>query len=161
MFDKRLMVFLAASVGGGLAIGFFTLPGEWYARLEKPSFNPPNWIFGPVWTVLYIMIGVAGWRLWRLGETTSRAALAFVPVQIWIAQLALNFLWSPTFFRAHRIDLALIVIACLWMTILAFILRARKYDKWAALLFSPYLAWVSFAMVLNAALLVLNGAAPL
>src|SRR4051794_28977474 len=80
-----------------------TAPGEWYAALAKPSFNPPNWLFAPVWTVLYVLIAVAGWRTF---ERDQRGG----PMKLWWAQLALNFLWSPVFFGAHRIGLALLII---------------------------------------------------
>jgi benzodiazapine receptor len=142
--------FLVVVVGGGLAIGAVTRPDAWYAALAKPSFNPPNWLFGPVWTTLYAMIAVAGWRLWRRGGASPRAKMW------WILQLALNFAWSPLFFGAHRIDLALAVIALLLASILAFIVATWKADRLAAFLFVPYAAWVSFATLLNAALWRLN-----
>lgn len=95
-----LALFLFLVIGGGLAIGYLTAPGEWYACLAKPSFNPPGWIFGPVWTVLYVLIAVAGWRIFERDRPGWQTRL-------WWAQLALNFLWSPVFFAAHRIGLAL------------------------------------------------------
>src|SRR6185437_4556277 len=100
--DRRLALipFLILVAGGGLAIGFLTAPGEWYAGLAKPSFNPPNWLFAPVWTLLYVLIAIAGWRIWR------RDAGGW-PTRLWWAQLVLNFLWSPIFFAAHRIGIAL------------------------------------------------------
>ena len=98
-----LLGFLLLVTGGGLAIGYFTAPSEWYAGLAKPSFNPPGWIFGPVWTVLYILIAVAGWRTFERDRRSW-------PMRLWWAQLVLNFLWPPVFFAAHRIGLALVVI---------------------------------------------------
>ena len=98
-----LVLFLVLVVGGGLAIGFVTAPGDWYAGLAKPAFNPPNWLFAPVWTVLYVLIAVTGWR-------TFERDRGGWPMRLWWAQLALNFLWSPVFFTAHRIGLALLVL---------------------------------------------------
>jgi translocator protein len=146
---KSLLFFLVLSVGGGLAIGLFTLPGEWYAGLVKPSFNPPNWIFGPVWTALYIMIGVAGWRIY-LKEPSGAA------MKLWWVALALNFIWSPTFFGAQQLGIALVVIVALLASILAFIVTSRASDKTASLLFIPYAAWVGFASLLNGSLFALN-----
>ena len=144
-----LLVFLVIVVGGGLLIGTFTLPGEWYAGLAKPAFNPPNWIFGPVWTVLYVPIAVVGWRTWVRDGRGSLMA-------IWWGQLALNFLWSPVFFGAHRIGLALADILALLAAILAFIALSWTRDRVAAWLFVPYAAWVAFASLLNAAIWQLN-----
>ena len=144
-----LPLFLALVVGGGLAIGYFTAPGEWYAQLEKPGFNPPGWVFGPVWTVLYVLIAIAGWRVWRR-DSSGR------PMRLWWGQLALNFLWSPVFFAAHLIGPALAIVLLLLAVILGFIAAAWRQDRAAALLFVPYAAWVAFAAVLNASILVLN-----
>ena len=144
-----LVFFLLLVVGGGLAIGLFTLPGEWYASLVKPSFNPPNWIFGPVWTLLYALIAIAGWRTWNAARTS-------LPMRLWLAALALNFLWSPAFFAAHNIGLALAIILCLLCVIIAFIAAARRVDGVSALLFVPYALWVAFASLLNGAIFMLN-----
>jgi tryptophan-rich sensory protein len=144
-----LILFLLLVVGGGLAIGFLTAPGEWYASLAKPPFNLPNWVFGPVWTVLYVMIAVAGWRTF----VRDRQGPA---MKLWWAQLVLNFLWSPVFFAAHRIDLALIVVLLLLVFILAFIVASRRHDAVAAWLFVPYASWVAFATALNGAIWILN-----
>lgn len=144
-----LVLFLLLVVGGGLVIGYLTAPDEWYAQLDKPLFNPPGWLFGPVWTALYVLIAVAGWRIWRRGAGGW-------PMKLWWAQLALNFLWSPVFFAAHRIGLAFGVIVVLLAVIVAFIVAARPHDRAAAWLFVPYAAWVAFATVLNASIFVLN-----
>jgi tryptophan-rich sensory protein len=144
-----LILFLVLVVGGGLAIGYVTAPGEWYAGLAKPSFNPPGWVFGPVWTLLYVLIAVAGWRVWRTdaGGTSMK---------LWWAQLVLNFLWSPVFFATHRIGLALVIILLLLATILAFIAWSSRQDRMAAWLFAPYAAWVAFAAVLNGSIFALS-----
>jgi tryptophan-rich sensory protein len=144
-----LLGFLILVMGGGLAIGYVTLPGEWYAGLTKPSFNPPGSIFGPVWTVLYLLIAVAGWRSF---ERDRRGW----SMRLWWAQLVLNFLWSPVFFGAHRIGLALFVILLMLVAILAFVVASARQDRVAAWLFVPYAAWVAFASILNAAIFVLN-----
>lgn len=140
-----LALFILLVLGGGTLIGLMTLPGEWYAGLAKPPFNPPNWIFAPVWTLLYIMVAVAGWRTWQRGPRSAAMAL-------WFVQLALNFVWSPVFFGAHRIGGALAVIVALLAAVIAFIVMAWPRDRIAALLFTPYAAWVAFATLLNGAL---------
>ncbi len=147
---KSMIVFIVLVVGGGTCIGFLTAPGPWYADLAKPDFNPPNWVFGPVWTALYILIAIAGWRTW----TRARESLA---MKAWWAQMALNFLWSPVFFTLQRIDAALLIIVLLLAAILLFIAATWSRDRTAAVLFLPYAAWVGFATVLNASLLYLNG----
>jgi tryptophan-rich sensory protein len=137
---KRWIVcagFLALVVGGGLTIGAVTAPGEWYAQLSKPPFNPPGYLFGPVWTVLYVLIAIAGWRTWE-----REAAM---PMKLWWVQLALNFSWSPAFFAAHRIGIALLIVLLLLGTIGAFIALSWRQDRLTAWLFVPYAAWVAFA----------------
>lgn len=144
-----LAVFLVVVVGGGLAIGFVTLPGEWYASLAKPAFNPPNWVFGPVWTVLYVVIAIAGWRIWE-NDTRGTA------MKLWVAQLALNFAWSPVFFGAQMPLQALLIIIALLATTVLFISRTYQSDQLAAGLFVPYALWVTFATLLNASIVLLN-----
>lgn len=143
-----LAAFLLLAVGGGTAIGLSNLPGEWYAGLNKPSFNPPDWVFGPVWTALYVLIAIAGWRVWLRRDRTA--------MTLWWSQLALNFAWSPVFFGMQRIGLALLVIVALLGAIAGFMIAARGTDRVSSLLFAPYAAWVAFAAVLNAALAALN-----
>jgi tryptophan-rich sensory protein len=142
-------LFLALVLGGGLTIGIVTSPGVWYAALSEPPFSPPNWVFAPVWTALYIMIAIAGWRVWRQGVNNA-------PTTLWWVQLALNFAWSPIFFSAHRIDIALGVIVLLLISIIGFVMITWRQDKIASLLFLPYAAWVAFATVLNGAIWLLN-----
>lgn len=144
-----LALFLFLVLGGGTLIGVSSPPGEWFAALEKPSFQPPGWLFGPVWTVLYILIAVAGWRTWeRRAEGPA--------MQVWFAQMAVNFLWSPAFFVMHMPGLALVVVLLLAVLVAAFIAFTWNRDRTAAILFMPYLAWVSFASLLNAAVWWLN-----
>ncbi len=143
------ILFLLVVTGGGIAIGTLTVPGEWYAALEKPFFNPPNWVFGPVWTVLYLMIAFVGWRVWHRDETGPLVGL-------WFFQMGLNFLWSPIFFAAQEPVWALLVIVVLFFTLLLFMRSAAIRDRLSAVLFVPYAAWVGFATVLNGAIVVLN-----
>lgn len=144
-----LTLFLLLSVGGGLLSGIYNMPGEWYADLAKPPFNPPNWIFGPVWTVLYVLIGIAGWRTWERRQQG-------VAMQLWFGQMALNFAWSPVFFTWHAIGIALAIIVALLLAVVAFIAVSWNRDRVGAWLFVPYAAWVAFATMLNASLLFLN-----
>ncbi|NKW92030.1 tryptophan-rich sensory protein [Rhodobacteraceae bacterium R_SAG9] len=136
-------------MGGGILIGTLTAPGAWYAALNKPVFNPPNWIFAPVWTTLYLLIAMAGWRQYEARDHGSLLPL-------WWAQLILNFLWSPAFFVLQLPWLALVVIVALWATIVLFIRGTWRWDRPSAVAFIPYLAWVSFATVLNLSIAVLN-----
>lgn len=142
-------VFLVLVVGGGLLVGSTNIPDGWYAGLAKPPFNPPNWIFGPVWTLLYVMIAVAGARTWLRQRRGGAMAT-------WWTQLVFNFLWSPVFFTLHSIGGALIIVLAMAAAVVAFIALTWRVDRAAALLFVPYLAWVSFATLLNASILWLN-----
>ncbi len=156
----------AAALGGFLilafgaaALGALFPPGEWYAGLEKPFFNPPNWIFGPVWTVLYLLIGIAGFVIWRATRREGPAELrrrARRALAAFFVQLALNAAWSWLFFGLERPDWAFAEILVLWIAIALTIRLARPASPAAAWLLAPYLAWVSFAAVLNGALFWLN-----
>jgi tryptophan-rich sensory protein len=144
-----LILFLVLVLGGGIALGALTGPDDWYAGLTKPAFNPPAWLFGPIWTVLYVLIAVAGWRIFE----RDRGGW---PMKLWWIQLALNFLWTPVFFGAHQIGLALVVILVMLAAILGFIATAWRQDRVAAWLFVPYAAWVAFASILNGSIWALN-----
>lgn len=144
-----LVLFLVLVVGGGLLLGTANPPGVWYAGLEKPSFNPPAWVFAPVWTALYVAIAVAGWRIGRLRDT--RGAMT-----AWWLQLGLNFLWTPVFFGLQAVGWALVVILFLLVAIAGFVVLAWDRDRPAALLFLPYGAWVAFATLLTASIWWLN-----
>ncbi|PPJ48102.1 tryptophan-rich sensory protein [Rhizobium sp. KAs_5_22] len=143
------LVFIAVVVGLGILSGVSNMPGEWYQSLEKPFFNPPPWIFAPVWTALYVMIAIAGARIWLVAPASAA-------MQIWFAQIALNMLWSPTFFGLQATGLALLLIVALLVAILGFIWKAGPLDRLAGLLFLPYAAWVGFATLLNASIFLMN-----
>ncbi|MBR0991180.1 tryptophan-rich sensory protein [Bradyrhizobium japonicum] len=145
----QLLLFLVGVVGTGWLIGATNLPGAWYAALAKPAFVPPNWAFPVAWTLLYIMIAVAGWRTYRR-EPSGKAMLA------WATQLALNFAWSPVMFTMHQIGAALLVLIGMFVAIVTYIIFESSRDRLAAALFVPYAAWVAFAGVLNAAIWRLN-----
>lgn len=143
-----------------LAVGYFSSLvtksslETWFPTLIKPSFNPPNWVFAPVWTMLYIMMGIAAGLVWNridFEKETVRKALIFFAIQ-----LALNGLWSYLFFGLKNPLLALIEIVILWLMIYETYIKFAKIDKIAGYLFIPYLAWVSFATVLNANIWWLN-----
>lgn len=139
----------AVGIAGAL---FTSTDTAWYRALAKPSFQPPGWLFGPVWTLLYTLMGVALQRIYeRRGQPGASTALL-----LFAAQLALNGIWSPIFFGAQAITAALIVIVLLAPTVALTLLRFWAIDRTAGALLVPYLAWVSFAAVLNAALVVLN-----
>ncbi len=142
-------VFIILVVTAGLISGLGNMPGDWYASLQKPFFNPPAWLFGPVWTTLYVLIGIAGARIWMRAPKS-------VAMQLWFAQLAVNVLWSPAFFGLQNPELGLIVIAGMLITIIGFMIKARPVDRVSTLLFVPYLAWVAFASLLNLSIAWLN-----
>jgi translocator protein len=139
-----LFVFGSASFAAASAGAIFR-PGEWYSRLAKPRWRPPDWLFAPVWTLLYVMIALSGWLVWR----EKGLADAAVPLTVYAVQLVLNAAWSPIFFGLRRPGLAAIEIALLWASIVATILFFHPVSPAAAGLLGPYLVWVSFAAALN------------
>ncbi len=141
-------VFLGLTLAAAF-MGSMFMPGEWYESLVKPSWTPPNWVFGPVWGLLYIMIAVAGFIAWR--QRAGGWALL-----LWGIALVLNGIWSPVFFGAEQPMGALIIISLLWIAILLFIIAARRRAWVASLLFLPYLLWVSYALSLNAGIVTMN-----
>ena len=148
---RSLVLFILLVVGLGLLMGATSLPGAWYAGLQKPPYNPPNWIFGPTWTLLYVMIAVAGWRTYLQDKVTAQ------PMQFWFAQMALNFMWSPVVFTLHSLAFGLTIILMMLALIVGFIAVQWRDNKTAALLFVPYAAWVAFASLINHSLYRLNG----
>lgn len=141
-----LVAVTAVAGVGGLAAASAQ---QTYRALELPSFAPPPWLFGPVWSVLYLFIGIAGWLLWRAGGWDRL-------MWLWTAQLALNLVWTPLFFAADLYVLALVDIVALDVAVAALIWQARRRSGPAAGLLVPYLAWTCFATALNAAIVVLN-----
>lgn len=138
-------VILCLSVGWIGAASNETAQSVWFQSLKKPSWNPPDWLFAPVWTALYISMGVAAWLVSRQpGQPARSKALT-----LFFAQLAANFAWTFIFFGAHRLDLAFLDIAVLWCLIVATVLAFLKLDKRGGWLLIPYLCWVTFASALN------------
>jgi len=143
---------LAVSAIGG-AITATSVDG-WYRTLAKPAFNPPDWIFAPVWTALYLLIAIAGWRAWR----QARSGLRQAALSAFAVQLALNLAWSWCFFGLQRLGLAAIEIGVLLCAIGVTGLLLWRVDRWAGALFLPYLAWVGYAALLNVTLWTMNRA---
>ena len=151
---RSILVLVAALAVcfGVAAFGARFEPGPWYQSLSKPAWNPPDWLFAPVWTVLYFLMALAAWLVWRqAGLSQARLALSAFGVQ-----LALNAAWSWLFFGLHRPDLALIEIGLLWAAILTTLILFARIHTLAGILLLPYLAWVGFAAVLNFSLWRLN-----
>jgi translocator protein len=150
----KLIVSVLLPLTIGAIAGIFTSKAVpvWYATLNQPSFNPPNWVFGPVWTTLYILMGISLFLIWKQDNSKERnlAILTF------IIQLALNFAWSFIFFYFNRIGLALVEIILLWVSIIVMLIQFYKIKPLASYINIPYLLWVSFASILNASYYLLN-----
>jgi benzodiazapine receptor len=138
----------------GAIAGIFTAKAipDWYATLNQPSFNPPNWVFGPVWTTLYLILGFSFFLIWRQEKSKQRGQA----ILIFIIQMVLNFGWSFLFFYFHLIGFALLEIGMLWFSIIAMIVLFNKMKPLAAVINIPYLLWVTFATILNAGYYFLN-----
>ena len=152
----KLTFSIGICLGAGIIGSFFTVSAipTWYATLNKPFFSPPNWIFGPVWTILYILMGYSLYLVW-VKRNPSTSLRTGVPTVFWI-QLILNTAWSIIFFGMRNPTLAFINIIVLWIAIVLTIKAFSKVDKLAPQLLWPYLAWVSFATFLNLAIVLLN-----
>jgi len=150
-----LVVSIIITEGIAYTASLFTRPqiAGWYSTLNKPSFNPPNWLFAPVWTTLYILIAIAAWLVWQRRNDSSLYATTR---NVYIIQLVLNFAWSMVFFGLQQTLGGLVVIVFLWLSIVANIYLFGKFSKVAAWLMVPYLLWVSFASVLNLYIYLLN-----
>jgi len=152
-FDAgALALFLVACIGGGAASGLATPPGEWYASLAKPAWTPPGWVFGPAWTLLYMLMALAAWQVWRRRSATD----VRMPLALFAMQLALNLAWTPIFFGMQRPGLALVEIVLMLAVILATTASFVRVSRTATLLMLPYCAWVSFATALNWAIWRMN-----
>jgi benzodiazapine receptor len=151
----KLVVSLALCLLAGVSGSFFTAGSvpTWYAALNKPAFNPPNWVFSPVWTILYLMMGFSLFLVWRRGVRTAGAVIGLA---FFLFQLCLNIAWSYLFFALHSPFYAFIEIVILWLAIVITIILFYRLSRPAAWLLIPYLLWVSFAAVLNFAVWGLN-----
>ncbi|MBK7560247.1 MAG: tryptophan-rich sensory protein [Chitinophagaceae bacterium] len=151
----KLVIAIAIPLAIGGTAGFFTATGvdSWYQTINKPSWNPPGWIFGPVWTTLYVMMGVALFFVWKsdVNEQLKRTAITLFAIQ-----LVLNFFWSFIFFSQHQPGWALVEIIVMWVFILLTIFSFAPISKTAAWLLVPYISWVSFATILNYTIWKLN-----
>jgi len=151
----KIIIAVLACLLIGVLGSLFTAPSipGWYAGLIKPSFSPPNWLFGPAWTLLYILMGISVAIVWHKGTKDKKVKEA---LKLFGIQLALNAIWSPVFFGARSLFLALIIIIFMWFFILKTIIAFKKVDKLASYLLYPYIAWVSFATILNFSVWFLN-----
>ena len=146
-------VFICQLAGVIGSIATFPSIPTWYATLNKPAFNPPNWIFGPVWTTLFTLMGIAAYLIWQIGYQNPKVKQA---LKIFALQLVLNSFWSILFFGLHNPLAAFIEIIVLWIAILTTIILFHRLSKAAGWLLVPYLLWVSFAALLNLTIVVLN-----
>jgi len=148
----RLPICLLVCLGAGWLGSLLTRPSlaTWYEGLTKPHWTPPNWIFAPVWTTLYVSMAVAAWLVWR------RKSLATIPMQFFLVQLLLNVAWSAVFFRLHSPGWAFIEIVAFWCAILLTAIAFGRIVRIAGWLMTPYLLWVSYAAALNFAIWRLN-----
>lgn len=151
----KLVVSIVACLAAGAIGSVFTRSAipTWYATLEKPFFTPPNWLFAPAWTLLYILMGVAAFLVWRKGLENRGVRIALI---VFLIQLALNALWSVVFFGLESPLYGLIVIVVLWAAILITVIKFFRISRVASVLMWPYLLWVTFAAVLNASIWLLN-----
>ena len=145
LFLILLITFMASAIGGFTTASF---KEPWYSEIVLPTFNPPSWVFGPVWTTLYILIATSAYRV---VVSLDHSWNKWVPlaVGLWALQLSLNTIWTPVFAGAQNLEVALYYIVMLWVSIAAYIVVSWKIDRTASLIMVPYLAWVSFATVLN------------
>jgi len=151
----KIVICVLVVEGLGVASGYSTVSSikTWYSALEKPVGTPPNWVFGPVWTALYAMMGISLALVWH---RASPGQLKASGIAWFVMQMILNVAWTPVFFGAHQIHAALFVISGLWIAIVVTIFYFQKLDRIAALLLVPYLLWVSYATYLNAGYMMLN-----
>lgn len=151
----KLIISIALPLIIGFTASLFTTPeiSGWFTTLQKPSWNPPNWLFAPVWTILYILMGIAFYIIWKWEGNKNSKQLA---ITFFIIQLLLNFCWSFIFFNQHQVMFAFIEIIILWTFILLTIISFAKRNKLAAWLLVPYISWVSFAAILNFTIWKLN-----
>ena len=144
----KLIISIVLSVGLGLLGGIFTAPEiqTWFVHLHKPVWNPPNWLFAPVWTTLYLLMGISFYLIWKAKADLDAKRWAVI---IFIVQFALNFAWSYIFFKDHQMGWAFVDIIVLWLAIICTIVAFSRINSIAAWLLIPYVCWVSFAAILN------------
>ena len=149
------MISLVLPLAVGAVAGMFTAPEikGWFQTINKPSWQPPNWLFGPVWTLLYVLMGVAFYLIWKSKAAAIKKRMA---ITLWVIQLVFNFFWSFIFFKKHQIDWALGEIVVLWFFILLTMLAFGRIQKLAAWLMVPYISWVTFATLLTLTIYQLN-----
>lgn len=150
----KLIISIIVPLSVGAIAGIFTAQATttWYASLNRPSFNPPNWIFGPVWTILYILMGISLFLIWKEEASKERN----IALLVFFLQLVLNFAWSFLFFYFHNLGLAFVEIVILWISIFIMLVLFYKINPIASYINIPYLLWVTFAAVLNASYFWLN-----
>jgi translocator protein len=151
----KLIISIAIPLVVGFTAGFFTTtgPGSWYQTIEKPSWNPPSWVFAPVWTTLYIMMGVALYLVWKEASNNNKKRPAII---LFAVQLTLNFFWSFIFFTLEQPGWAFAEIVFLWLSVAATIFSFAAINKLAAWLLVSYISWVSFAAMLNYTIWIMN-----
>lgn len=149
---QPIVVAVILAVVTGMVGGLATDIGPWYFSLVKPAWQPPDWLFGPAWTTIYLLTGIAGVRAWRRGDPPQRRRFLIAL----LANVALNILWSVLFFTIKRPDWALVEVVPLWLSVLLLIVLVRGYAPLSAALLLPYLAWVGFAGYLNWTIVKLN-----
>ncbi|MEI6057516.1 MAG: TspO/MBR family protein [bacterium] len=152
---KQLVIAIVGSELAGIVGTVFTTPSitTWYTTLTKPSFNPPSWVFGPVWTILFALMGIAAYLVWKKGWLHKNIKIA---LSVFIIQLILNTLWSIIFFGMHSPGTAFIEIIFLWLSIATMLALFYKISRPAAYLIIPYILWISFAAFLNYSIWILN-----
>jgi tryptophan-rich sensory protein len=150
---RPLYAFLLVTLGVGALASIASEPNipTWYAGLAKPGFAPPDWLFAPIWTALYILMAAAAWRVWRCVGTKS------LEIAVFGVQLVLRGAWSFLFFAAHRLEPALVELTLVWLLLVANLVLFWRRDRWAGILLLPDLGWTGFILILNAALWRLNG----
>jgi len=152
---QKIVISIIVCLSLGFLSGFLSGSAitDWYTQLIKPPFQPPNWVFGPAWTILYILMGIAFGIIWSSDRDNQFKKVA---MNLFVVQFILNLIWSPVFFLSKQITLALIVILILWLLIIFTIRAFSKIDRNASYLLIPYLLWVSFATLLNGSIVYLN-----
>lgn len=151
----KLVISIVVCQLAGVIGSFFTAPAipTWYAALNKPSFTPPNWVFGPVWITLYFLMAIAAFLIWKQGLNVPGVKTALL---LFVVQLALNGVWSPAFFGMRSPLTGVVVIILLWIVLMTTIMVFFNLSRMAAVLLIPYILWVSYATLLNMSIMILN-----